>query len=227
MQKIRDWYDRNFTIKGFVSLLVLIYCAIPDWKSRNEFWSLKLHAILAVLQTGYGRLVVIVAAAIVIWLDHRTVIKKQRAGLPDEKRQIGDTKKPVIESLATQALPVGSSTKEPRKTVNVTPEHLIGFFNEQHTSIQAAKLAEAYIGKWLTVSGPIGDVLGASDLHRMVVFANRTISSYNTVNMFFRDKEQFSQLSTLRRGDNITVIGKITEVNAIQVSLDECELVGS
>jgi hypothetical protein len=117
------------------------------------------------------------------------------------------------------------TARSEREFVNVTPEYLIGFFNEGHMSIQAGKLAEAFIGKWITVSGPIGDVLGVTDAQRMAVFADRSIHDHNLVNMFFRDKERFNQLSTLKRGDAITVIGQLRDVNSLEIWLENCELV--
>jgi len=128
---------------------------------------------------------------------------------------------PAMSSTAQSAKP------DTRVMVNVTPEHLTSFYREGHTSIQAGRLAEAFIDKWMTVSGPIGDVLGSTDVHRMVVFADRSIHKHNYVNMFFDDKNQFDRLSTLKPGDKITVIGKIAEVNSLEVKLNNCELVES
>lgn len=114
-----------------------------------------------------------------------------------------------------------------REMVNVTPEYLTGFYRQGHTSVQAKKLAEAFIGKWMKVSGPLGDVLGNYDNQRMVVFSDRSISTNDFVNMFFSDKERFGRLSTLKLGDTITVVGQVTEVNSLEIWLHNCELVDS
>lgn len=45
--------------------------------------------------------------------------------------------------------------------------------------------------------------------------------------MIFRDQGWFDRLSTLRRGDKITVIGQITRVNGIEIQLENCEIVDS
>ncbi len=44
-----------------------------------------------------------------------------------------------------------------RVIVDVTPDYLMGLF-DQHTSVQAQKLIEPYIGKWIRVSGRLHDV---------------------------------------------------------------------
>jgi hypothetical protein len=50
---------------------------------------------------------------------------------------------------------------------NVTPRYLMNFF-EEHTGIQANKLAQAYIGKWIVVEGTLAEVL-STDLTRAQV----------------------------------------------------------
>jgi hypothetical protein len=113
MKKLRDWYDRNFTIKGFLSFLLLLYCAIPDWQSRDEFWSKRLPTILAFLQTAYGRLTIIVLAGIVIWLDHRSVMKKRT-----ERQQPGNVQD-WREAFKTPRWQVFSDHKFANETIEV------------------------------------------------------------------------------------------------------------
>ena len=132
---------------------------------------------------------------------------------------------PIPPSLPVP-VPQAIVSPDPRVLVNVTPEHLTGFFKE-NTSIQAGRLAEAFIGKWMKISGPLSDVAGAGDSHRQVTFSNRSLFGRNEVYMYFLDAKQFDCLSTLKRGDTITVVGKIAEVNAIGITLRECEIVDS
>jgi hypothetical protein len=110
--------------------------------------------------------------------------------------------------------------------VDVTPEYLTGFFRGGHTSIQAKKLAEAFIGKWMKISGHVDDVLGSTDLQRQVTFKGRSIFNNDQVFLYFRP-EWFDRLSTLKPGDKITVIGQLIEANKIEIHLANCELVDS
>jgi hypothetical protein len=110
---------------------------------------------------------------------------------------------------------------EERTIVDVTPEYLAGFFDD-HTSIQAQKLADAFIGKWLKVSGPLGNV-GSFKYSSQVTFAS---TSNVMVYMLFRDRALVEDtLSVLKRGDQITVLGKIDRIEPLDVQLDNCELV--
>jgi hypothetical protein len=145
--------------------------------------------------------------------------------LGDVKYGVTAQSKPEPALVPVTASP--SSEIGERKIVDVTPEYLIGFFNAGHTSVQAKKLAEAFIGKWMKVSGLLGDVLGNYPSQRMVVFSDRSSYKRNSVNMFFYDKERFGELSTLKLGDTITVIGQLSDVNSFEISLHNCELLAS
>ena len=128
---------------------------------------------------------------------------------------------PVPSSSASS--PDTKAQSENREIVSATPKYMTGFYRQGHTSVQARKLAEAFLGKWIKVSGPLGDVLGNYEKQRMAV--SGSIFTNDLVNMFFRDKKRLGQLSTLKPGDKITVIGQLTEVNSVEIHLDNCELV--
>lgn len=147
----------------------------------------------------------------------------------------------MLQTRALSTIPVRREPKPPsippaadtgvlqsgkHKLVNVTPEHLTGLFKGGHTSIQAKKLTEAFIGKWIKISGLVDDVLGSTNHFRQVTFKERSIFSQNLVLMYFRPA-WFDQISTLKPGDNITVIGQITDVTSQDIHLDNCELVDS
>ena len=109
---------------------------------------------------------------------------------------------------------------------SITPEYLLSMFGT-HTSIQARKLIEPFIGKWLRVSGNLSEVLSSSPDRAQLTFSDRGVGSkVGTVYMYFRNKNQIERLAILRRGDSLTVIGKIEDINAVQIDLGNCELEG-
>jgi hypothetical protein len=117
---------------------------------------------------------------------------------------------------------------EGRTVVNVTPEYLLGLF-EDHVSLQAEKLASVYIGKWIEISGPLGDVFprrgGKDSYTSSVVFGDRGVASNKAyVFMQFHDT-WIDRLEVLRRGSTIKILGQITEISRAQVELDNCEIV--
>ena len=42
--------------------------------------------------------------------------------------------------------------------------------------------------------------------------------------MYFRDAQKIDRFKILKRGDKITVIGQLQEVDAVDLHLDNCEL---
>jgi hypothetical protein len=88
-EMVKGWWDRNFTLKGFLGLAMLLYSAIPDWIARNDFWRDKVHALGAFLLTPIGRLALVVSGIAIIWLDHRSASKKHSV------RQLGKSFLPL------------------------------------------------------------------------------------------------------------------------------------
>ena len=112
---------------------------------------------------------------------------------------------------------------EERVEVDVTPEYLTGFFKD-HMDVQAQKLAAPFIGKWMTVSGPLGNVGAWRGTYSQVTF-NRPGVDVPAIYMIFRDEAQVDRLSVLKHGDRMTVCGRIDELDCVRVQLDPCELI--
>jgi hypothetical protein len=53
-----------------------VYCAVPDYAGRNEFWKSKLPYIKNFVFSN-TRLIIFTASILVIWLDHRRVLAKR------------------------------------------------------------------------------------------------------------------------------------------------------
>ena len=85
-----------------------------------------------------------------------------------------------------------------RTLVDVTPGYLMDLYGG-HTSIQAAKLVEAFIGKWLRVSGPLNDVTP----NGMVFFESGAFGSTTALVMQFNDRIAIeNDLRILRKGSS-------------------------
>jgi hypothetical protein len=109
-----------------------------------------------------------------------------------------------------------------RIVVDTTPEYLAGFFDE-HTSIQAEKLVEAFIGKWIRLSGPLENVAARSKDEVTVFFTSETFGDIMPV-MVFNDRLTIENLRVLKRGNQITVVGQIQRVSSMDLKLENCEL---
>ena len=105
--------------------------------------------------------------------------------------------------------------------VEVTPEYLWRLC-EGRTSTQAEHLISDYIGKWMPVSGPLGDVKPSGQ-----VTFQHTPGTHTVIYMYFHKKRWLTRLSALHLGENISVRGRIEKVNSLELHLETCEIVDS
>jgi hypothetical protein len=106
---------------------------------------------------GYVVVAIVLFVAGIKWPQIKRKLSKKPRKQPQPEIEMPLEIK--IPTTTRQPSPV-SSTPLPREMVDVTPEHLIGFYRQGHTSVQASKLAEAFVGKWMKVTGHLGDILG-------------------------------------------------------------------
>jgi hypothetical protein len=105
---------------------------------------------------------------------------------------------------------------------NITPEYLFGFF-QQHTAVQATNATKDYIGKWKKVAGRINDVISTKEFLAQVTF-ERQQPDQGVVYMYFRGPWK-DRAIILKKGDNITVAGQISQISPYELHLDNCEIV--
>jgi hypothetical protein len=75
---IRSWFEKNFTVKGLLAFAFFLYSVIPDSIARHDFWAQQMHTILGFVSTPLGRIGLACLAALVIWADHRSVLRKSK-----------------------------------------------------------------------------------------------------------------------------------------------------
>lgn len=75
-QRITAWFERNCTWRGIVATAVFVVKEIPSWFSREAFWSKNLPTVWKFVY-AHSTFVTLVLVGLVIWLDHRRVIKLQ------------------------------------------------------------------------------------------------------------------------------------------------------
>src|SRR5579863_8082674 len=76
ISKLREWFDKNFTFRGLIAFCWFVLTTIPRWFGIKNFWSTHLALIWRVL-IEHGTIAVAIACAVLIWLDHRRVLKKR------------------------------------------------------------------------------------------------------------------------------------------------------
>lgn len=106
---------------------------------------------------------------------------------------------------------------------NSTPEFLVAQV-KGHTKLQARKVIEVYLGKWLKVAGTVQDV---SDRFSRGVEATVILPSSLWVVLDF-DARWTDRVSILIKGSAITVVGQLQAVSeGGVVTLGQCEIVKS
>lgn len=123
----------------------------------------------------------------------------------------------------------GISPKESKSFVNVNnriflnakPLELMQIYRKYPT-IQADRLAEMYIGKWIQASGNLFD----ASREYANKFSVTLFDHFSTESIFldFEDKDSIERISVIPRGQHIEVVGKVREIRAYNLMLDECEL---
>jgi predicted thioredoxin/glutaredoxin len=137
---------------------------------------------------------------------------------PKQEALHGAIEPPLIASALVRDAQSEGETPD-RVIVNVAPEYLTGFFKE-HTEAQANKLVSAYIGKWIKISGFVGDVGLSESFATVYMELPQCIAVY----LQFNGKKLMNRVEVIRRGEEIHAIGQIDRVSAATFRLKNCEL---
>ena len=113
---------------------------------------------------------------------------------------------------------------------DVTPKFLSDM-HRKNTTIQADKLSEDYVGKWLRISGRVGDI-SLLDFHKgpqiyVTVYLPRkakTREEFDMVQLYFDNAKWGDRVNSLGRGHEINAIGKVAHIDFLGVRLEDCEL---
>lgn len=117
-------------------------------------------------------------------------------------------------------LPLIRPAEAPERTfIEETPDSLSKLFSPNLTTMQAKRVAEPFIGKWLRVTGELDDAQDFESFVQVTLKGSRPTYLYL---YFSRDRDR---LNLLRPGQLITVAGKIKDFSSNDFHLDDCELV--
>lgn len=109
---------------------------------------------------------------------------------------------------------------EERHIVDVTPQYLTGLF-ANYTSLQAKKLADDYMNKWMRVTGVIRDI-DPSDPVDPCIRVQFLVGSELILLVFSEDWKD--RLAVMRQGTRITALGQIHDVFRQGMVLENCEV---
>jgi hypothetical protein len=107
-------------------------------------------------------------------------------------------------------------------TVNVSPDDLMKFYRD-HTDAQAGKLLEPYIAKRMKASGIVQNVSTyGSTVTIFIQLPTKQHMFNDVVTATFTNSKLTDRALTIRRGDEVTVLGTIQSVRSDAVSLTDC-----
>jgi len=168
---------------------------------------------------------VVVAAGFFVWPD-KTENDPTISAVQSGSRNVQITGEIVnfTGSITTGAQQIATGRlSDGRVVVDVTPHYLSGLF-DHHTDIQASRLTEAYVGKWLRLTAEVDNVTSLP--HGESAFISTAVEKpHVTIHMIFEGADVVdNQLRVLRKGDHVTVVGKIERVLHGCLDLNDCEL---
>lgn len=157
-----------------------------------------------------------------------TLISLQNCELPSDTKSLPEkaatAEEEVLDSSPIPPVPSSVPTRkiervDRRIILDITPENLTAIYRE-HTGVQANKLIEIYVGKWLRVSGAVRNVAEFSDSSLIVYM----LCGDGAVAAEFIEQRWVDHVVALRKGTIITVVGKLHRVDEKYTWLKECEL---
>lgn len=142
-------------------------------------------------------------------------------GPPPSSQAFEEISRERVENIQAEA-------PEDRIYIDVTPAYLVGLFNDL-TDLQAMPLTKPYLGKWMRVSGQLGNVMSGRETISQVTFKKKSLDDppveHHTLYMYFDRSEWDERLAVLPPGSPITVVGRLREFDRFDVHLERCELV--
>jgi len=109
-----------------------------------------------------------------------------------------------------------------RVPTNATPGQLAEIW-EHNTAVQARKLSECYMGTWMAMSGSVFDVKRGMAANEMRVTLGSVPGVMIVICIFQKEWDQ--RCSVLRKGDTVSILGKVSDFDSQVVSLEDCEFI--
>ena len=121
----------------------------------------------------------------------------------------------------TPAPPAREFVKE-----GITPEYLVGLYDGSHTSSGAKLRASVFTGKWMQVTGALGEVVGGEPFLSGRSPAVGSLKSTTGTSFLLVFKGEWIQRAAMvPKNQTVTVRGKIQEISRVYVTLEDVELI--
>lgn len=203
-----------------------------------DFISSHIHTLGDILNTGWGTLgTVLVGALIVAHAAHRASQRQNLHSaeripmtLPAIKDQGNRRYPPKFTRAKNASLPRSVFLSPDRIFLgdSITPQYLASFFDDD-TDILAEKRAAPFFGKWVAFSGTVENVSAYSKTINISISGPETDDAGATIGtpiaFLYFSKDWSRHVETIRKGDIITAIGMIQDIDRYYISLNSCEII--
>jgi hypothetical protein len=131
---------------------------------------------------------------------------------------------PATALQAQSPIALSSPTAESTPSIALDPElrRLVGLF-QGRTYFQAQELIKEKLGERTSVSGVVDEVYISQGGNASIVFGDSKRSLDLRIYMYF-SKSWNQRLSALKKGDRISVKGKVLRVDSDTIVLDDCQV---
>lgn len=124
---------------------------------------------------------------------------------------------------AVTSAPIVVPAQPGRVIANASVESLCEIYNT-HTTAQADRLADVYIGTWIGVFGRVNDARPLND-EIMMVSVHLRENHIGPMAFCHFDKPWHKRVSLIKRDDEITIVGEISRFGSQDISLTNCEMI--
>jgi hypothetical protein len=162
----------------------------------------------------------------VFWIGTRAFKHTSLPIVPAEQRMPGHP--PEMLPPKQPAVPENSVADQTSRIFvrdNITPSYLVNIFKD-NINIEATAQTNRFVGTWMIVEGAINDIvkIGSDTVY---IYLEPTyegdISRHFLTNLSFHGP-WIEKTVILKRGDKISVIGKIDKISSVSIQLENCEL---
>ena len=161
----------------------------------------------------------------------------RRAAMPaPAKPEIAQSAPPPVKAPVPDQIVVPAAPSPPPPTPapparefvkeGITPEYLVGLYDGSHTSSGAKLRASVFTGKWMQVTGALGEVVGGEPfLSGRSPAVGSLKSTTGTSFLLVFKGEWIERAAMVPKNQTVTVRGKIQEISRVYVTLEDVELI--
>lgn len=205
--------ERRLAVASALSGIVSLIIGLPGLVESSATWIVWLSR-LANLAGGPGFFLFVGAVALIVsislWAWPRITGRSSREASISPLEASDD-------ESSTAGGPLGFSSRIYTKW---TPRELMDL-GKDRTSLDARRLKEPHLGKWLQVEGKVSDI---DQFKSGNFYVRLSLDEWRNIILIF-DKNWGHHIETMQAGDYLKADGKIDSFDQFSVKLEECEIV--